>query len=71
MVFTEKEVSIKTATRGNTMTTDRALSPSMLRASKAAGKHKYDSSKYTITDMTVRRDAKTGRLVSKEDGRKK
>ena len=53
------------------MTTDRALSPSMLKASIAAAKHKYDSSKYTITNMKVRRDAETGRLVSKEDGRKK
>jgi hypothetical protein len=54
-----------------TMTTDRALSPSMLRASKAAAEYKYDSSKYTITNMKVRRDAKTGRLVSKENGKRK
>lgn len=53
------------------MTTDRALSPSMLKASIAAANHKYDSSKYKVMPMKVRRDAETGRLVSKSNDKRK
>lgn len=54
------------------MSTTVTLSPSMQKAAKEAVTHVYDKSKYAIIDTGVRRDAKTGRLVSKgNDGKKK
>lgn len=49
------------------MTADRVLSPSTLEASKKAAGYSYDKSQYIIMNMNVRRDAETGRLVSKDD----
>ena len=47
------------------MTADRVLSPSMLEASKKAASYEYDKSQYIVVNMNIRRDAETGRLISK------
>ena len=47
------------------MSTTTEISPAILRASKKAVDFKYDTSKYVVMDLKVRRDVETGRLVLK------
>lgn len=53
------------------MTKATTVNKKILDASKAAANHKYDSSKYIVLDLGVRRDIKTGRLVTDEQTKKK
>jgi len=48
------------------MSNTRVLSPEVLASSKAAANYKYDTSQYMIVNSQIRREARTGRLVSKE-----
>lgn len=53
------------------MSSERALSPSIIKASKKAAGHDYDKSQYIIVNMDVRRDGSTGRLVTKDEDKQK
>ena len=52
------------------MCATKTLSPSMLKAAKAAASYQYDKSKYVVLDIGVHRDVKSGRLISERSKEK-